>query len=128
MTKQILKNILDDLNDEELSDFQWSLQESNIVPGLEAIKKSRLQTLDRRNTVDVMVQTYEPQRAVQVTRVILKKINRTDLLERFSASSSGSEVPVSDVGEPSENREPSSSQTQPPLPQTEGKTDGFFGL
>ncbi|XP_051797916.1 NACHT, LRR and PYD domains-containing protein 12-like [Acanthochromis polyacanthus] len=122
MTKRILKKILDDLNDEELSDFQWSLQESNNVQGLPAIKKSRLQTLDRCNTVDVMVQTYGPQRAVQVTRVVLEKIDRNDLLERFPTSSSGSEVPVSDVGEPSENREPSSSQTQPPLPQTEDQT------
>ncbi|XP_051797870.1 NACHT, LRR and PYD domains-containing protein 1-like isoform X5 [Acanthochromis polyacanthus] len=35
-------------------------------------------------------------------------------------------VHVSDAGETSENREPSSSQTQPPLPQTEDKADGFF--
>ncbi|XP_051793980.1 histone H1.2-like [Acanthochromis polyacanthus] len=119
MTSEILKNILDDLNDDQLHIFQWFLQQPNNVQGLPAIKKSRLQTTDRCNTVDVMVQTYGDQRAVQVTRVVLQKIHRNDLLERFPASSSGPEVNVSDVGETSENREPSSSQTQPPLPQTE---------
>uniref|UniRef100_A0AAQ6A268 NACHT domain-containing protein n=1 Tax=Amphiprion ocellaris TaxID=80972 RepID=A0AAQ6A268_AMPOC len=122
MTSEVLLNILDDLDDDQLSIFQWFLQKPNNVQGLPAITKSRLQTLDRCKTVDVMVETYGLQRAVQVTRVVLEKISRNDLLQRFPASSSGPEVHVSDVGETSENREPSSSQTQPPLPQTEDET------
>ncbi|XP_051798577.1 NLR family CARD domain-containing protein 3-like [Acanthochromis polyacanthus] len=122
MTSEDLKKILDDLDDKELSDFQWFLQQPNNVQGLPAITKSRLQTLDRCKTVDVMVETYGLQRAVQVTRVVLEKIHRNDLLQRIPASISGPEVHVRDVGEPLENREPSSSQTQPPLPQTEDQT------
>ncbi|XP_051798052.1 NLR family CARD domain-containing protein 3-like isoform X2 [Acanthochromis polyacanthus] len=122
MTSEDLKKILDDLDDKELSDFQWFLQQPNNVQGLPAITKSRLQTPNRSKTVTVMVETYRLQRAVQMTRVVLEKIHRNDLLQRFPASSSGPEVHVSDVGEPSENREPSSSQTQPPLPQTEDQT------
>uniref|UniRef100_A0AAQ5YBT9 B30.2/SPRY domain-containing protein n=1 Tax=Amphiprion ocellaris TaxID=80972 RepID=A0AAQ5YBT9_AMPOC len=122
MTSEVLLNILDDLDDDQLSKFQWFLQKPNNVQGLPAITKSRLQTLDRCKTVDVMVETYGLQRAVQVTRVVLQKISRNDLLQRFPASSSGPEVHVSDVGETSENREPPSSQTQPPLPQTEDET------
>uniref|UniRef100_A0A3Q1CKK7 NACHT domain-containing protein n=2 Tax=Amphiprion ocellaris TaxID=80972 RepID=A0A3Q1CKK7_AMPOC len=122
MTSEVLLNILDDLDDDQLSTFQWFLQKPNNVQGLPAITKSRLQTLDRCKTVDVMVETYGLQRAVQVTRVVLEKISRNDLLQRFPASSSGPEVHVSDVGETSENREPSFSQTQPPLPQTEDET------
>ncbi|XP_054864645.1 NACHT, LRR and PYD domains-containing protein 3-like isoform X2 [Amphiprion ocellaris] len=122
MTSEVLLNILDDLDDEQLSKFQWFLQKPNNVQGLPAITKSRLQTLDRCKTVDVMVETYGLQRAVQVTRVVLEKISRNDLLQRLPASSSGPEVHVSDVGETSENREPSSSQIQPPLPQTEDET------
>uniref|UniRef100_A0AAQ5ZDB5 B30.2/SPRY domain-containing protein n=1 Tax=Amphiprion ocellaris TaxID=80972 RepID=A0AAQ5ZDB5_AMPOC len=122
MTSEVLLNILDDLDDDQLSTFQWFLQQPNNVQGLPAITKSRLQTLDRCKTVDVMVETYGLQRAVQVTRVVLEKISRNDLLQRFPASSSGPEVHVSDVGETSENREPSSSQTQPPLPQTKDET------
>ncbi|XP_051815273.1 NACHT, LRR and PYD domains-containing protein 12-like isoform X2 [Acanthochromis polyacanthus] len=38
-----------------------------------------------------MVQTYGLQRAVEVTRVVLEKISRNDLLERIPASSSGPE-------------------------------------
>ncbi|XP_051797608.1 NACHT, LRR and PYD domains-containing protein 14-like isoform X2 [Acanthochromis polyacanthus] len=122
MTSEMLLNILEDLDDDELSRFHWFMQQPNNVQGLPAIKKSQLQTLDRCKTVDVMVQTCKDCGAVQMTRVVLQKISRNDLLQRFPASSSGPEVPVSDVGEPSENREPSSSQTQPPLPQTEDET------
>ncbi|XP_051798331.1 NACHT, LRR and PYD domains-containing protein 12-like [Acanthochromis polyacanthus] len=122
MTSEDLKKILDDLDDKELSDFQWFLQQPNNVQGLPAITKSQLQTRDRCKTVDVMVETYGLQRAVQMTRVVIEKIPRNDLLQRFPASSSGPEVHVSDVEEPSENRETSSSQTQPPLPQTEDET------
>ncbi|XP_051798283.1 NACHT, LRR and PYD domains-containing protein 12-like [Acanthochromis polyacanthus] len=122
MTSEMLLNILEDLDDDELSRFHWFMQQPNNVQGLPAIRKSQLQTLDRCKTVDVMVQTCKDQGAVQMTRVVLQKISRNDLLQRFPASSSGPEVPVSDVGEPSESREPSSSQTQPPLPQTEDET------
>ncbi|XP_051797855.1 NACHT, LRR and PYD domains-containing protein 12-like isoform X3 [Acanthochromis polyacanthus] len=122
MMSEVLLNILDDLDDDELSKFQWLLQKPNNVQGLPAITKSRLQTTNRCNTVDVMVETYGLQRAVQVTRVVLEKISRNDLLQRLPASSSGPEVHVSDVGETSENREPSSSQTRPPLLQTEDET------
>ncbi|XP_051793914.1 NACHT, LRR and PYD domains-containing protein 12-like isoform X3 [Acanthochromis polyacanthus] len=100
MTSELLKNILDDLDDGELSTFQWFLQKTNNVRGLPAIKKSQLQTTDRCKTVDVMVQTYGDQRAVQVTRVVLEKIHRNDLLRRFSTSSSGPEDQTVPVPEP----------------------------
>ncbi|XP_051798281.1 protein NLRC3-like [Acanthochromis polyacanthus] len=90
MTSEDLKNILDDLKDDELHKFQWFLQQPNNVQGLPAIRKRKLQTTTC-NTVDVMVETYGLQRAVEVTRVVLEKISRNDLLERFSASSSGPE-------------------------------------
>ncbi|XP_054864339.1 NLR family CARD domain-containing protein 3-like [Amphiprion ocellaris] len=100
MTSEVLLNILDDLDDDQLSKFQWFLQKPNNVQGLPAITKSRLQTLDRCKTVDVMVETYGLQRAVQVTRVVLEKISRNDLLQRFPASSSGPEVETVPVPEP----------------------------
>uniref|UniRef100_A0AAQ5WX60 B30.2/SPRY domain-containing protein n=1 Tax=Amphiprion ocellaris TaxID=80972 RepID=A0AAQ5WX60_AMPOC len=100
MTSEVLLNILDDLDDDQLSKFQWFLQKPNNVQGLPAITKSRLQTLDRCKTVDVMVETYGLQRAVQVTRVVLQKISRNDLLQRFPASSSGPEDETVPVPEP----------------------------
>ncbi|XP_051797873.1 NLR family CARD domain-containing protein 3-like [Acanthochromis polyacanthus] len=122
MTSEVLLNILEDLRDDQLSIFQWFLEQPNNLQGLPAIRKCRLQTTNRCKTVDVMVETYGLQRAVQVTRVVLEKISRNDLLQRLPASSSGPEVLVSDVGETSENREPSSFQIQPPLLQTEDDT------
>ncbi|XP_035811449.2 NACHT, LRR and PYD domains-containing protein 12-like [Amphiprion ocellaris] len=100
MTSEVLLNILDDLDDEELSTFQWFLQKPNNVQDLPAIKKSRLQTPNRCKTVDVMVETYGLQRAVQMTRVVLEKISRNDLLQRFPASSSGPEDETVPVPEP----------------------------
>ncbi|XP_054864650.1 NACHT, LRR and PYD domains-containing protein 12-like [Amphiprion ocellaris] len=100
MTSEVLLNILDDLDDEELSKLQWFLQKPNNVQGLPAITKSRLQTRDRCKTVDVMVETYGLQRAVQVTRVVLEKISRNDLLQRLPASSSGPEDETVPVPEP----------------------------
>uniref|UniRef100_A0A3B5AFN5 Pyrin domain-containing protein n=1 Tax=Stegastes partitus TaxID=144197 RepID=A0A3B5AFN5_9TELE len=91
MTSELLYNTLDDLDDEELSIFQWFLQLPNNVQGLSAIKKSRLQTTNRCNTVDVMVQTYGFPGAVQVTRTVLEKIHRKDLLQSLPANSSGPE-------------------------------------
>uniref|UniRef100_A0A3P8STQ7 Pyrin domain-containing protein n=1 Tax=Amphiprion percula TaxID=161767 RepID=A0A3P8STQ7_AMPPE len=82
MTSEVLLNILYELDDDQLSIFQWFLQKPNIVQGLPGIKKSRLQTLDRCKTVDVMVETYGLQGAVQVTRVVLEKIPRNDLDEK----------------------------------------------
>ncbi|XP_051793281.1 NACHT, LRR and PYD domains-containing protein 12-like isoform X3 [Acanthochromis polyacanthus] len=99
-TSELLKNILDDLNDGQLSDFQWFLQKTNNVQDLPAIKESQLQTTSRCNTVNVMVQTYGDQGAVQVTRVVLEKIHRNDLLQSLPASSSGPEDVTVPVPEP----------------------------
>ncbi|XP_051798405.1 NACHT, LRR and PYD domains-containing protein 3-like [Acanthochromis polyacanthus] len=100
MTSEVLKNILDDLKDDELHKFQSFLQHPNNVQGLPAIKESRLQTLDRCDTVDVIVEIYGLQRAVQVTRVVLEKIPRNDLLVKIPASSSGPEDQTVPVPEP----------------------------
>ncbi|XP_050926884.1 NLR family CARD domain-containing protein 3 isoform X2 [Lates calcarifer] len=125
MTPEDLLNTLEDLGDEEFSKFKWFLQQPDSLQGFLSIRKRDLETADRLKTVDLMVQTYRLPGAVEVTRKILEKINRNDLVQSLSDSSSGPEVDVSDVGETSENRGPSSSQTQPPLPQTEGKAAVF---
>ncbi|XP_050926891.1 NLR family CARD domain-containing protein 3 isoform X2 [Lates calcarifer] len=119
MTPEDLLNTLEDLGDEEFSKFKWFLQQPDSLQGFLSIRKRDLETADRLKTVDLMVQTYRLPGAVEVTRKLLEKINRNDLVQSLSDSSSGPEVDVSDVGETSENRGPSSSQTQPPLPQTE---------
>ncbi|XP_051798293.1 protein NLRC3-like [Acanthochromis polyacanthus] len=91
MTSEVLRNILDDLDDDELHELQSFLQQPNNVQGLPAIKESRVKKKNKCDTVDVMVEIYGLQRAVEVTRVVLEKISRNDLLERIPASSSGPE-------------------------------------
>ncbi|XP_055367799.1 NACHT, LRR and PYD domains-containing protein 3-like [Betta splendens] len=117
MTSEKLLNILEDLKDEYFSKFNWFLQQHGSLEGFEAIKKRRLEHASRFDTVDVMVQAYKEHGAVEVTRNVLKKIRRNDLVQSLSDSSSKPRVDVSDAGETSETRPPSSSQA--PLPQTE---------
>ncbi|XP_022616365.1 NACHT, LRR and PYD domains-containing protein 12-like [Seriola dumerili] len=77
--------------------------------GYHTIKVSKLEKAERRDTVDLMVQTCGFHGALEVTRKVLEKINRNDLVQSLSDTSSATEVNVSDVGE---NRRSSSSQTE----------------
>ncbi|XP_071357131.1 NACHT, LRR and PYD domains-containing protein 3-like isoform X4 [Trachinotus anak] len=119
MTPEDLLNTLEDLGDEEFNKFKWFLQQADSLPGSPVIKKIRLQTANLWETVDKMVQVYTLPGAVEVTRKVLKKINRNDLVQSLADSSSGPEVVISDVEETSENKGPSSIQNWVPLPQTE---------
>ncbi|XP_039901996.1 NACHT, LRR and PYD domains-containing protein 3-like [Simochromis diagramma] len=88
MTPEDLLNTLDDLGDGEFKKFKWFLQQADIVQGLPTIKKSRLEMTNRWDTVDLMVQTYRLPGAVKVTRKVLERISRNDLLLSLSASRS----------------------------------------
>ncbi|XP_071361646.1 NLR family CARD domain-containing protein 3-like isoform X2 [Trachinotus anak] len=107
MTPENVLNTLDDLKNEEFNKFKWFLQQPDIVPGFPTIRTGHLQTTNTWDTVSLMVRMYTLPGAVEVTRTVLKKINRNDLVQSLSDSSSGPGV-VSDVGD-----------TQAPLPQTE---------
>ncbi|XP_030587660.1 NACHT, LRR and PYD domains-containing protein 12-like [Archocentrus centrarchus] len=87
-----LLNTLEDLGDEEFNKFKWFLQQGDVLQGRTVIRKSRLETSKRFETVDLMTQTYEVAGAVEVTKVILEKINRNDLLQSLLANSSITEV------------------------------------
>ncbi|CAI5678800.1 unnamed protein product [Oreochromis niloticus] len=100
MTPEDLLNTLDDLGDGEFKKFKWFLQQANIIQGLPTIKKSRLEMTNRWDTVDLMVQTYRLPGAVKVTRKVLERISRNDLLLSLSASRSRAEdvmVPVPEL-------------------------------
>ncbi|XP_053198759.1 NACHT, LRR and PYD domains-containing protein 3-like [Scomber japonicus] len=90
MTEMDLLNILDDLTDNEFENFKWSLKYEkvgNILP----IKESQLEKAERRNVVDLMVQKYEFAGAVEVTKSVLKKISRNDLVTKLPTIGSGAE-------------------------------------
>uniref|UniRef100_A0A3Q4I8P2 NACHT domain-containing protein n=1 Tax=Neolamprologus brichardi TaxID=32507 RepID=A0A3Q4I8P2_NEOBR len=69
MTSEDLLNTLEDLGDEEFDKFKWFLQHGDGLLGRPAIRKSRLETSKRLETVDLMIQTYELQEALEVTKV-----------------------------------------------------------
>ncbi|XP_071388900.1 NACHT, LRR and PYD domains-containing protein 3-like [Centroberyx affinis] len=122
-----LLETLEDLGDEELKIFQWFLQQDDILEGFPAIKKSKVENANRQDTVDQMVQTYN-QHSLEVTKKVLMKINRNDLVQ--SLSNSSSEPKVDDVGETSENRGSSSIQPQsaplPHLPTDSSQTEDLL--
>ncbi|XP_044199410.1 NACHT, LRR and PYD domains-containing protein 3-like [Thunnus albacares] len=90
-TKEDLLNTLEDLKDDKFKKFKWFLEQPDILEGLQAIKACKLEKAERQDTVDLMVQTYQLPGAVEVTKKLLKKINRNNLLQSLSDSSSGPE-------------------------------------
>ncbi|XP_030260353.1 NACHT, LRR and PYD domains-containing protein 12-like [Sparus aurata] len=114
MTPEDIFNTLEDLKVDEFKDFKWYLKLPDILEGYQPIKQSRLERAERRDTVDLMVNTFTLDGALKVTKKILEKIKRNDLVQSLSANSSGPEVSVNvgDVGETPENRGPSSSQSE----------------
>ncbi|XP_062294379.1 NACHT, LRR and PYD domains-containing protein 3-like [Scomber scombrus] len=107
-----LLNTLEELRHQEFQDFKWYLQQPDILTGCQTIKASRLEKAERRDTVDLMVQTCKLHGALKVTKKVLGKINRKDLVQSLSDTSSEPQVDVSDGKETSEKRGPSSSQTE----------------
>lgn len=70
-----LLEILQNLGEEELKVFHWYL--GDVQKGdFPSIKKCHLEKADRLKTVDLMVQTYTIDHAVEVARSVLKKMNK----------------------------------------------------
>uniref|UniRef100_A0A3B4GHN1 NACHT, LRR and PYD domains-containing protein 3-like n=1 Tax=Pundamilia nyererei TaxID=303518 RepID=A0A3B4GHN1_9CICH len=99
MTSVDLLDILEELTGKEFDDFKWFLQQDSCLEGLPSIKACQLEKAERRDTVTLMVQIYRLPGAVEVTRKVLERISRNDLLQSLS----------------------SLSHTQAPLPHPEGK-------
>ncbi|KAL7393705.1 hypothetical protein ABVT39_014808 [Epinephelus coioides] len=85
--KQLLLETLNDLSDKELKKFKWSLEWIVSQKNLPDSSTEVNDTTDSEETVDVMLQTYS-QQSVQLTREVVKKMNRTDLMQRLSKPSS----------------------------------------
>ncbi|XP_067426348.1 NACHT, LRR and PYD domains-containing protein 12-like isoform X2 [Thunnus thynnus] len=88
--KEGLWMTLEDLKEEEFKQLKWILQQADImhtiIPHLEvypAIPVTRLEKTDRQDTVVQMVQFYGLHGALEVTRKLLIKINRNDLLQQL---------------------------------------------
>ncbi|XP_035516030.1 NACHT, LRR and PYD domains-containing protein 6-like [Morone saxatilis] len=112
MTKEVLLSNLDDLGEDDFKRFKWFLKDERLKDS-STIPWNKLEKAKTWETVDLMIQTYTLPGAVEVTKQVLKKINRNDLLQSLETK-----VDVNDVGKTLENRGPSSSQW-------EGKTPVF---
>ncbi|XP_039668649.1 E3 ubiquitin-protein ligase TRIM39-like isoform X4 [Perca fluviatilis] len=90
MTAVDLFNTLEDLKEDEFKKFKWILQQ-DMLEGYQSIKVAKLENAERQDTVDVMVKTYQLQGALKVTKKVLEKINRNDLVQSLPHTSSGPE-------------------------------------
>ncbi|XP_071325380.1 uncharacterized protein [Trachinotus anak] len=86
--KQLLLENLNDLSNEELREFKKVLR--LIVPRWGALDNSWILSdiEDRAGIVNEMVETYG-QQSVEVTKKVFMKMNKTDLVQRLSETSSG---------------------------------------
>ncbi|XP_075962761.1 uncharacterized protein LOC142965619 isoform X2 [Anarhichas minor] len=98
--KQLLLEILNDLDHSELKKFQEFLQLIVSQKKLPDISSMLTQTADSEETVDVMMQLYGHQ-SVDLTREVVEKMNRTDLKWRWPESSSGLKEHSVDEHQPS---------------------------
>ncbi|XP_030640491.1 NACHT, LRR and PYD domains-containing protein 12-like [Chanos chanos] len=80
---QILLVILEELERAELKRFQWYLTTENALEGFSHIPKSQLENADVQDTVDKMVERYKPRGAVDITLIILKKMEQNNLAEKL---------------------------------------------
>ncbi|KAK5614059.1 hypothetical protein CRENBAI_011777 [Crenichthys baileyi] len=92
--RETLLEVIGDLKKEELKSFKWFLRNTTVVgpktdedTGLLRITACHLENADALDLVDLMLQTYS-QQTVGVTKEVLRKINRNDLLEVLSGCSS----------------------------------------
>ncbi|XP_059204489.1 NACHT, LRR and PYD domains-containing protein 12-like [Centropristis striata] len=129
--KEKLWITLEDLREEEFKKMKWLLQQADImhtvVPHLQvypAIPVSRLERADRQDTVVQMVQIYGPHGALEVTRKVLTKINRNDLVQLLPNIPSQN-VDVCDAAT-SEKREESSIYMPPQVVTADSQTEDLM--
>ncbi|XP_067456887.1 uncharacterized protein [Thunnus thynnus] len=84
MDKKLLIEILNDLSSEEFEKFKSLIELEKDFP---LISRSRLDVADMQETVELMVETNS-QECVEVTKKVLKEMNRIDLVQRLSDISS----------------------------------------
>ncbi|XP_074472482.1 NACHT, LRR and PYD domains-containing protein 3-like [Sebastes fasciatus] len=81
--KEALLRTLKDLGGEDFREFKWYLQQPEVLEGFPAIPKSELETAERVVTVDQMFLTYSIN-TINVTKIVLVKMNQNDLVEKLS--------------------------------------------
>ncbi|XP_034057058.1 uncharacterized protein LOC117536349 isoform X5 [Gymnodraco acuticeps] len=88
MAQKILLESLNDLSSDELNQFKSLIELEESFP---LILRGRLKAANTDETVDLMVKTFSG-KCVNMTKTVLKKMNRTDLVQRLSDISSGTKA------------------------------------
>ncbi|XP_067456262.1 uncharacterized protein [Thunnus thynnus] len=84
MDKKLLIEILNDLSSEEFEKFKSLIELEKDFP---LISRSQLDVADMQETVELMME-INSRECVEVTKKVLKEMNRTDLVQRLSDISS----------------------------------------
>ncbi|XP_041694374.2 uncharacterized protein LOC121532651 [Coregonus clupeaformis] len=77
-----LLTTLEELTGEQLKTFQSYLT-SVQLPGFPPIPENQLENADRQDTVDQMVKRYDPEGAVRITLMNLRKMHQHDLAKKL---------------------------------------------
>ena len=83
--QKILLESLNDLSSDELNQFKSLIELEESFP---RILRGQLKVANTDETVDLMVKTFSG-KCVNMTKMVLKKMNRTDLVQRLSDIGSG---------------------------------------
>ena len=86
--KEDLWKTLEDLTDAQFKQFKWFLKENDMPEGFSAIPVAPLESADRQDTVDLMVQKYNCLGALEITIRVWKKSSRNDLVQNLSSTNS----------------------------------------
>ncbi|XP_064813178.1 uncharacterized protein LOC135528191 [Oncorhynchus masou masou] len=89
----LLLTTLKELTEEQLKIFQSNLTTVQL-PDCPPIPESHLEDTDGQVTVDQMMKRYDPERAVKITLVNLKRMNRVDLAEKLEQYHTRDSSPV----------------------------------
>ncbi|XP_034553454.1 uncharacterized protein LOC117822700 [Notolabrus celidotus] len=84
--RDLLLETLNCLSEKELHKFMAFLQQIVSQKDLTVVSYKWSQTTDRTYTVDLMMETFR-QQSVELTREVLEKMNRTDLMQILSETS-----------------------------------------
>ncbi|XP_060905989.1 uncharacterized protein LOC132983621 [Labrus mixtus] len=87
-----LLETLEELGSGDLEKFKHALLYTKMKKGLPKIPRDQVETADKDEIVKLMVEIYG-QRCVEVTKDVLERMNRTDLVGKLSESSSVSKGP-----------------------------------
>ncbi|KAI9532115.1 hypothetical protein NQZ68_034320, partial [Dissostichus eleginoides] len=97
---ELLLETLKDLSDQDLQSFQRVLIEIQSDKGYPNISPRRLMMRDRQDMVFYLSQDHSQHRLLEMTTEAFEKMNRTDLVQRLSKSSSGPKKKHSDEQRP----------------------------